>query len=387
MGGLLPAPAVNRLGWAGQPPVTLGRTGSPITLGNGLVGRTIGGQLYLDAGRDIAAEAVSFFVPGVVTARTIGRWRNRRATSTALLGALEANLLTAPTAGDAANYWRLTCTDSAGATVVLPLSVAGQAFYDLDQVAGVALIDPWSGKPVALNYGDSSMAGARFAFVPTQNMALGGVSFSANVTATTTTLARRVRAQLHRQEDDGTWSTMATAYAYTKAGQSSSTFDRLAFVWPLTQPVVAGRRYFHTIDIFEVWESGQWGFPATQPRLNLKAPDYNDAVPNAGTPANLSPAGQTDTAKISVDVSKNPGGDGAIRALTWPALAASPVGTQATDFAVAATIISAGMWAATGTASGTAPLQGDLTFGLSLVGAPAAGAAGADLNFRALLLP
>lgn len=388
MGYIPAASRPSALGWAGQEPVRLGPAGAVITPGVGLVARTIDGGLFLDSTDQAAADKVSFCAPGLVSARTLGKWRNRTSKGTGTLAVLEANLTVAPTAsGTGTDRWEVRATDSHGNTIVLPISTTGQTYYELDRSTGAPIIDPWFGKPNDSGFGRSGVAGFRWTFTPTQDLDLA--AFSALLSfrdGANQNPATRVRGSLFRVNTDRSWTLLAKSYAWTLGHGSDwdrTGADALRFAFPVTVPVKAGVTYAITVDTFETYVVGLG--------MNLWAPDqFANPVEsvNPGVPATVNDVNSGDAGvvpKVGATAAD-------MAAVSWEALATLPPGTSSPTYTiddgqVPTKIHQVGCWRIFGTISGAAPAYGDLTFSIAALGTPAAGTAGTDLNLRAVILP
>lgn len=377
-----------KLGWSGQPVVKVPAAGLTITPGSGLIGRTVGNALFLDNARDTASEVVSLFAPGLVAAKTLGKWRNRRANGTSTLAVMEANLGTVGTAGDATNFFKVVATDSAGVSAVLPISnPLGQSFYDLDRVAGAKIVDPWTGKGTG-TVSQSGGAGWALPFVPSQPLFCAGFTATFNVlNAANNAVTAKVRGQLWQQNADKTLTLLSTAYVSSIAGGAINVLSPYSFDFPFTIPLSSGVRYFFTFDIFEAFDNGtacqvmQAGFA-----------DAFGTTTNTGQPAAFGTYGVAGTDGVRV-VARNTATVAGMNALTWDTIAqitangSLPAGAGFLNTSGGSNQMSAGVWAMNGTLSALAPLSGDITFTIAAQGAPGAGTAGSDLNLRALILP
>lgn len=386
MAGAIPAPPpAPKLGWDAQSPLVIPKAGLAIVPGAGLVGRTAGGKMFLDTTAAAVAEFFNLFTPGAVAAGQLGLWRNRRPLGDGTLSVIDAYAKTAPTpdAAPTTNYWRLVATDSAGTAVVLPLSQDAANFHSLDRGAGVALVAPWTGVSGTVPNG---LAFAQ-KFRPTQGMVIGGATLNGSLVLQTTglpaiTAGYRVRAVL----TDANGVVLATAYTWiTAATQWNFTFDR-------AQQLTAGTDYFFAWDLgLDV--AGQNGG-----LCDMRMQSATDATMATGTPVRLFGAGGDAVGVIAPGVANNIwclrrlGLDRAAPAnITGAALVAKVIANDGSnwnaDIIIQGANASSGRWTLNGTASGLAPIAGDLTWSYGAVGAPAAGSGGSDVNIRAVILP
>lgn len=373
-----PAPTPRpKLGWDGQTRLVVPKDGLEIVTGAGVIGRTdaAGGRLLLDAERADPAEVTCLFSPGVVAARTIGKWRNRRVSQRAYLAALEANLATAPTAGDAANGWRLKVTDGAGGTALLPISTAAETFYGLDQGDGTELVRPFPVIPdpatnsTSLGGGSGGLLGRAFAFVPSQALVITGLSALLKTGSGTADFGLQARGALL----DASKVELAAGYGSTISAQ----VRRVRFPFPLAIPLTAGETYFFAFDIFQTayLAPGADAGGASTPALYY----YTGAAGSQAIPGTQPAVGvRVETQKAldaPVPFEWVNFGDPVLPNTPETRFADQPWGTGLGDVT------------AFGSPSGAAPLVGDLTFALESFGVPPAGSEGADLNLRAVILP
>lgn len=422
MAHAVPAPPPNpKLGWSGQTLLTMPKAGLQIVPGAGLIGRTdaAGGQLFLDASNASVAEPVHFFVPGAVSARTIGRWRNRRAKGSGTLAIMEANFLTAPTAGDGTNFWRATVTDSLGHTVQLPLSAAGKTFYDLNQLGSNKVVDVGS---YAGSGSDSSSGGGSVAMihtvVPSQPVTIGGATVWLAVVNSNTAAAvggAPVRCTIL----DAAGNVLREATAFTSGTLddtvANSGNENLVFNFDEVLQLQTGTSYYVAFDALQAFALAN-GY-ATRSFIQIaswgKVTGGVGALLPAGSVLNIdgvtpgtSPINRLAYGAVVADNSNNPFWQGAPGPVNVALVNSTTVqqliqGTTPAGFIGAkvpspgthilnwqsASQPTAGAWGLLGGVSGVAPSYGDLTVALSSVGAPAAGAAGSDLNLRFVMLP
>ena len=402
MAGFIAAPVKVppiKLGWDGQPAVDVPAAGLVLVPGAGLIGRTdASGRLLLDNSSDAVAESFQAFAPAYGAGGQIGYWRNRRSRKEATLAILEAHARTAPTVTSATDYWRVTCTDTLGVSVVLPITTAGQSFYDLDRSAGVDLIRPWptyvagGAKQLGTN-ASTCLQTAKFR--PTQGMRIGGAkawgyTFHMDAFSNPKSTAKwRVRCSLL----DAAGDLMAEATCKATGAYDAGGMESWSWVFPMVQTVSANQDYYLTWDIF-LDSNG-----AYCPSLYLAEVSSN--IIEAGTPATVggSAAGSPPSSARDLRWSRaQVYGTAETAAITPSAYvkrvladpgsgwfwSGSGAGAELRDQSGST---AAGNWIATGTVSGVAAFYGDLAVSLDPIGAPAAGAAGADLTVRAVLLP
>lgn len=318
---------------------------------------------------DIIGEVFDLFVPGLVVARTLGTWRNARPSGRALGLALEANLLTAPTAGDASNYWEIRAVDAVGATMLLPISSNGVTHYSLNSGTAVVIARPKlnAGFPS----GDATILAEGIKFKPTQNLAVAGLiaSFAiSNFNDTTNFGTRQVRASLL----DATGAVLAAASANT----TGPVITDVQALFGTPVGLVSGRTYYAVFDIIQSYSAiaGTAGNAASGTDPGMATPAAYTAQPAPITMVGLGGCSLTN-------------GDG-----TTPR--AAVLGETVTD-AIRANLAPHQSWV-DGTATPlaaigllglaeTATFQGDVTLSYVAIGAPAAGAAGSDVNMRLVL--
>lgn len=364
--------AVGKLGWQGQALLPVTAAGLVIVPGMGILARTnaAANELLLDTYQSSAAEEWSFFYPGLVApTNPIAKWRNRNPSDQATVMAIQANLITAPTAGDAANFYELVLKDIEGKTLTVPISTAGQNYYDLDNLVGTQLFGFGTGTAWT-----SFSLGSMWEFKPTGTFTVGGWfapylgCLAGDFFATTIALTARFILW------DANWNNIAEATASIPAGSNQRT--NVSFAFPTTEQLVAGQVYRLTLDLIGNGQYGEQNNPYTILLAGINGTinpgDYTTQRTALLTANNIPPAG--------------------LYGFDWPQL---PAGTAtytinaATGTKVVLTA-GAGRWsggAVLGTPSGVVPMNGDITASLAAVGAPVAGAAGSNLNARALILP
>ncbi len=293
---------------------------------------------------------------------------------------IDASFSVAPTAGDVSNYFRVTATDAIGTSVVLPLSTAGQRHYQLDRGAGAELVKPWTG---ALG-GSPASVGHVHEFTPTQGMTVSAVSWTGSAARTIPgfgiyyDVALRVRARLLTAD----YQPIAGADGYAQIGTGA---DQLRHVVYFTDAaaLTAGTTYRVAFDCFD---------DATGLPFNGTFSEFTHLLPTA-QPSGSAPAGGLPVTLGAVTVAHIQAHNGTmltagIRALNWPDFPHYVSGAKpAPAGLIQSQSNSQGMWSLLGAPSGVAPVRGDLLFTLDAVGVPPAGAAGTDLNIRAVLLP
>lgn len=422
-GYLQPPTAPAKLGWQGQPALTIPKAGLGLVPGAGLIGRTdsANGLLYLDAANAAVAEPVHFFVPGAMAAKTVGRWRNRRAKGAGTLALMEANLLTAPTAGDVSNFWRITVTDTQGSVVQLPISAAGQAFYDLNQLGLNKVVDAGTYDPSTWAGGHSAINGALIhQVIPSQAIVVGGASAQLGIINTlfftAVTGGKAIRCTIL----DSSYNVLREATVYTSGtldkAATSGGVEALTWNFDEVLGLTAGATYFVAFDMFQSWaladpsysQRGSIGMQlglATNQSGNLPASSVQSidgVAPGASVqfPSVTYLSVQVDdgTNAFWSDPTQRAANTAKVHALTVQQCLAGTSGgicgpranTSTGQFLAEFTQlvnIASGAWGVLGGASGVAPSYGDLTVAVSSVGAPAAGAAGSDLNLRLVMLP
>lgn len=401
MPGLIPPPSPPpRAQWEGQNAIPA----NPliITPGQGLTARTdaTGKRLLLDATRSDAVEVFGLFAPGAVAARTLGVWGNQRPSRSAICTRLEANLLTPPTAGDASNYWRVRLADGVGGAMVLPISSAGVGHYMLDQGSGAEIFQgnsPGNG----VTQTSSGVHGVSIPIRTTAQMVVTGVKIQTGwgfVFGTSGEFGAGIGGVPMRASIlDAAGNRLASAVIKSAA---ANTMKMMYFAFPVSLTLAALTTYHVALDVFDAADN--YG-DASQGFFCGNSSNYVASGPATIQPGSVPGRVILGTSGSPQWRASNPGAavDSAGAPFDWPAALAGKVpyrtsnsGTLAAGQNIADSTTNAGgqawflrmAWSIIGSGGGTV-LTGDVTASLESTGAPAAGAAGADLNLRAVFLP
>lgn len=363
MPGFFPAPAKVRpglIGWEGQPLLPVDPvTGLTIVPGSGLIGREIGGKLYLDSQHIDYPETFSIFVPGAIAAGTIGVWRNGRASGRASALSLEANFGTAQTTEDAANYYALQAADVLGTKTTVPFTAAKRHF-SLESGDGVAIAQPYAATAITNSMSSFATNGIAQQFTTTADLTITGFRFFGCV-QTNNPSGTFVTSEMRCQILDGSDFSVLGETTATMTAQA----QQLDFAFPLSIPLSNGKTYWVAVDDYSQQSAG-WNPYALQIGI-------------------MSGSGAAQSAPITV-------GTTAHTSLSNPPAPATPwADILAPGSSLNTGPVASGLFAAAsngnallGTAGSTV-FSGDVTLSIVTVGAPASTAAGSDLNARVQL--
>lgn len=151
-----------------------------IELGAGMAGAVApdGQSLLLNTVSIDAPEVFDIFVPGVLSAATLGVWHNGRANNRANLISLELNALTPQSTASATDYYEVQLADAAGNKLTLPLTVASQAHY-VNSVGPSTIAQPYL--PGTGTTNDVNKVGYAAPFQPTEGMSIVGIGIAAGL--------------------------------------------------------------------------------------------------------------------------------------------------------------------------------------------------------------
>ena len=355
----------------GQSPIELSGDGLTLVPGTGVIGRTdtAARRISLDAITADPVQSFHLFRPGAVAGGVLlGKWSNTNRSRATYVQALQANLATAPTGGDATNHYRLRATDGAGRDVVLPLSTAGVAHYSLDQGSGVAIA-----RPLLPGGAGTTTHAATLPFIPSQPLVVTGAylpKLGLIRNSDGVILSGTVRASLL----DANFQTLAEAYTDVATAANYAALGEAGWAFPLSVSLTAGLRYHLAFDHWD-WYPGSVG----NQEIRLYFPSQSGVDPAA------QPVALDSAARRGIDSSANADIPAQFGGITWQHAAPGsvlPPGVPA--FTSTPQLVPCSLL---GSPSGAVKLTGSLTFHLDAIGAAVAGAAGADLNVHALLVP
>lgn len=397
MAGFIAAPSPRpKVGFEGQPALTIPKLGLPLVPGVGLAGRTdeAGGRLLLDAARVSPPEEFSLYVPGAVAAGTAGVWQNTRPSGTAELTALEVNLTTAPTSGDASNFYAVKVADASGTNGVLGISSAGVRHYMLNKGDGIK-IARYRDVDLSANLYPTDYRAMIQKVTPTQALTVTGfeaaccpvASHTGNVVAgssgSAVYYAGRIRGVLLDSAGNVLGSAVVNGGTFTNSSQVAATFaaNLRKFIFPLSVTLTANATYYVGLELVDN-PAPPWGLQSTNdsnaPRLAI---GIGQTQP-AGQPLDLAGDKSTGLRRLLAGAAYASGlavdwDDAAAVAGAWAgsgsAYTSNPT-TTATPYPVTYALIGSG---------GTLSLVGDVTLSVQLTGAAPADP-GSGINVRAL---